>query len=209
MSRIVLASASPRRRELLEQIGMEFEVCPAKGEEVITETTPEAVVLELSRQKAQEVAAGILSYNEKNSELLTPQDILVIGADTVVAYEGKILGKPKDEQDAKQTLAMLAGKTHSVYTGVTLVFMDQSGRAGMDSFYEKTDVTVYPMEEAEIDRYVASGEPMDKAGSYGIQGFFAVHIQGIQGDYNNVVGLPVARFYQELKKLGVNISDYF
>lgn len=204
MSCIVLASASPRRRELLEQIGIEFEVCPAKGEEVITQTAPEDVVCELSSQKAQEVAAGILTYNDKTPECTTPQDILVIGADTVVAYQGKILGKPRDEEDAKQTLAMLAGQTHSVYTGVTLVFIDKTGRAGLKSFYEKTDVTVYPMDEAEIDCYVASAEPMDKAGSYGIQGRFAVYIEKIQGDYNNVVGLPLARLYQELKKLGVN-----
>ena len=203
MSRIILASASPRRRELLEQVGVEFEICPAKGEEVITHTSPEDVVLELSRQKAQEVAAGILSYNTSHPELTTPQDILVIGADTVVAYEGNILGKPRDEADASRTIAMLAGHTHSVYTGVALVFMDASGRAGVHSFYEKTDVTVYPMNEQEIARYVASKEPMDKAGSYGIQGQAAAFVKEIHGDYNNVVGLPVGRLYQELKKLGV------
>ena len=207
MSRIILASASPRRKELLEQVGVEFEICPAKGEEVITHTSPEDVVLELSRQKAQDVAAGILSYNTSHPELTTPQDILVIGADTVVAYEGNILGKPRDEADASRTIAMLAGHTHSVYTGVALVFMDASGRAGVHSFYEKTDVTVYPMNEQEIARYVASKEPMDKAGSYGIQGLFAVHIKEICGDYNNVVGLPVARLYQELKGLGIDIRE--
>ena len=103
-------------------------------------------------------------------------DILVIGADTVVAYEGKILGKPVDEADAKGTLSMLSGHTHSVFTGVTLVFIDKSGRTGEHDFYEKTDVEFYPMTEEEIDRYVLSGEPMDKAGSYGIQGAFAVLI---------------------------------
>lgn len=100
MSRIVLASASPRRKELLEQIGLEFEICPAKGEEVITAGSVDGAVLELSRQKAEEVAAGILSYNEIHPELVTPQDILVIGADTVVACDGNILGKPRDEADA-------------------------------------------------------------------------------------------------------------
>ena len=187
MSRIVLASASPRRKELLEQIGLEFEICPAKGEEVITAGSVDGAVLELSRQKAEEVAAGIL----------------VIGADTVVACDGNILGKPRDEADAAHMLSMLSGHTHSVYTGVTLVFIDKNGRTGETSFYEKTDVCMYPLDDAEIRRYIAGGEPMDKAGSYGIQGQAAAFVKEIHGDYNNVVGLPVGRLYQELKKLGV------
>ena len=208
MSQMILASASPRRKELLEQIGAEFVICPAKGEEVITETDPSAVVMELSRQKAEEVASGVLTYNEQHADLATPQDILVIGADTVVAYENQILGKPKDEEDARRMLTMLSGKIHSVYTGVTFVFIDKEGRTGEDCFFEKTDVCMYPLKEEEIDRYIQSGDPMDKAGSYGIQGRFAIHIKEIRGDYNNVVGLPVARLYQELQKLGVSIWEY-
>ena len=208
MSQMILASASPRRKELLEQIGAEFVICPAKGEEVITETDPSAVVMELSRQKAEEVAYGVLIYNEQHADLATPQDILVIGADTVVAYENQILGKPKDEEDARRMLTMLSGKTHSVYTGVTFVFIDKEGRTGEHCFFEKTDVCMYPLKEEEIDRYIQSGDPMDKAGSYGIQGRFAIHIKEIRGDYNNVVGLPVARLYQELQKLGVSIWEY-
>ena len=208
MSQMILASASPRRKELLEQIGAEFVICPAKGEEVITETEPSAVVRELSRQKAEEVAYGVLIYNEQHADLATPQDILVIGADTVVAYENQILGKPKDEEDARRMLTMLSGKTHSVYTGVTFVFIDKEGRTGEHCFFEKTDVCMYPLKEEEIDRYIQSGDPMDKAGSYGIQGRFAIHIKEIRGDYNNVVGLPVARLYQELQKLGVSIWEY-
>ena len=208
MSQMILASASPRRKELLEQIGAEFVICPAKGEEVITETDPSAVVMELSRQKAEEVAYGVLIYNEQHADLTTPQDILVIGADTVVAYENQILGKPKDEEDARRMLTMLSGKTHSVYTGVTFVFIDKEGRTGEHCFFEKTDVCMYPLKEEEIDRYIKSGDPMDKAGSYGIQGRFAIHIKEIRGDYNNVVGLPVARLYQELQKLGVSIWEY-
>ena len=204
MSRIVLASASPRRKELLEQIGLKFEICPAKGEEVITAGSVDGAVLELSSQKAEEVAAGILSYNEIHPELVTPQDILVIGADTVVACDGNILGKPRDEADAAHMLSMLSGHTHSVYTGVTLVFIDKNGRTGETSFYEKTDVCMYPLDDAEIRRYIAGGEPMDKAGAYGIQGKCAIYIEGIEGDYNNVVGLPVARIYKELQKLGID-----
>lgn len=206
MSQIILASASPRRKALLEQIGMEFEICPAKGEEVITESRPDAVVFELSRQKAEEVAAGVLTYNEQHPDLATPQDILVIGADTVVAYGDKILGKPKDEADAKRMLDLLQGNTHSVYTGITLVFIDKSGRTGEYCFFEKTDVTMYPMDEDEINRYIATGEPMDKAGSYGIQGRCAIYIKQIEGDYNNVVGLPVARLYQELRRVGYDLK---
>ena len=206
MSQIILASASPRRKALLEQIGMEFEICPAKGEEVITESRPDAVVSELSRQKAEEVAAGVLTYNEQHPDLATPQDILVIGADTVVAYGDEILGKPKDEADAGRMLTMLQGNTHSVYTGITLVFIDKSGRTGEYCFFEKTDVTMYPMDEDEINRYIATGEPMDKAGSYGIQGRCAIYIKQIEGDYNNVVGLPVARLYQELRRVGYDLK---
>ena len=160
------------------------------------------VVKELSRQKAEEVAAATVLYQKKHSDIVTPQDILVIGADTVVAYKDEILGKPIDEQDAINMLTMLSGQTHSVYTGVTFVFIDEKGRAGEHVFYEKTDVTMYPMTQEEIIRYVKTKDPMDKAGSYGIQGSFAIHIQKISGDYNNVVGLPLARLYQELMKLG-------
>lgn len=205
MSQIILASQSPRRKELLEQIGLEFEICPAKGEEIITKTIPEEVVMELSKQKAEEVAAMVSSYSEQHKDITTPSDILVIGADTVVAYDGKILGKPKDEADAKATLTMLSGNTHSVFTGVTLVLIDKSGRAGEIVFYEKTDVKMHKMSEAEIDRYIETGEPMDKAGSYAIQGKCAIYIEKIDGDYNNVVGLPITRIYQELKKIGIDI----
>lgn len=205
MSRIILASASPRRKELLEQIGVEFEICPAKGEEVITKTVPQEVVMELSKQKAEEIASMVLSFGENHKDITTPTDILVIGADTVVAHEGKILGKPKDEENAKRMLQSLSGTTHSVFTGVTLVLIDKQGRCGEVVFYEKTDVTMHTISETEIERYVASGEPMDKAGAYGIQGKCAIYIEKIEGDYNNVVGLPISRLYQELKKIGINI----
>lgn len=204
MSQIILASASPRRKELLEQVGVSFEICPAKGEEVITKTNPWEVVMELSKQKAEEVAAIVSGYGESHADITTPQDMLVIGADTVVAHDGKILGKPKDEKDAARMLSELSGKTHSVYTGVTIVFLDKSGRVGEYAFYEKTDVSMYEMSEVEIKRYIGTGESMDKAGSYGIQGACAIFIKEICGDYNNVVGLPVARLYQELKKLGID-----
>ena len=205
MSRIILASASPRRKELLEQIGLEFEICPAKGDEVITKTVPEEVVMELSKQKAEEVAYMVNHFNETHKEITTPTDIMVIGADTVVAYDGKILGKPKDEEEAKSMLSMLSGNIHSVYTGVTLCLIDKSGKVGELTFYEKTDVTMFLISEEEINRYVSTGEPMDKAGSYAIQGKSAIFIEKIDGDYNNVVGLPITRIYQKLKEVGIDI----
>ncbi len=210
MSMIILASGSPRRKELLEQIGLEFEICPAKGEEVITTTIPHEAVLELSKQKAEEVAGGIAAYLEHGipSRLMGEakgQDILVIGADTVVAYGDKILGKPKDEENAREMLSLLSGNTHSVYTGVTCVFISADGKTGEHSFYEKTDVSMCPMSPEQIQRYIATGEPMDKAGSYAIQGKCAVYVRKIDGDYNNVVGLPVGRLYQELLALGIDL----
>ena len=210
MKQIILASASPRRKELLEQIGLEFEIVPAKGEEVITKTAPEEVVMELSGQKAREVAGLVSLYTKTHSDIMTPQEMLIIGADTVVAAkngqgETEILGKPKDEADAYRMLSMLSGNTHSVYTGVTLVFLDKSGRAGEHCFYEKTDVTMRQMSDLAIHRYIETGEPMYKAGAYGIQGKCAIYIEKIDGDYNNVVGLPVSAIYYELQKLGVDI----
>ncbi len=192
----------------MEQIGVDFEVCPAKGEETITKTKPEEIVEELSRQKAEEVASGIVSYNETHKHLVTPEDILVIGADTIVAHKAEILGKPKGSREAEETLRMLSGQTHEVYTGVTLVFIDKSGRTGEHGFVEKTEVAFYPLDAEEITRYVESGKPLDKAGSYGIQGSFAAYVREIRGDYNNVVGLPVGRLYQELKKLGISLTTW-
>ena len=124
-----------------------------------------------------------------------PENWLVIGADTIVVYDGKILGKPKDEADAIRMLRMLQGQTHSVYTGVTLL---EEGK--QTTFAEETKVSMYPMTEEEIAWYVSTKEPMDKAGAYGIQGLCARFVEKIQGDYNNVVGLPVGRIYQKLKK---------
>ena len=188
-SRIILASASPRRQELLTQIGLSFEVCPSEWEEVTDKELPEEVVQELSYHKAMEVY-------ERN---VTEEGTVVIGADTIVACGGQILGKPGTRERAEEMLGKLQGGTHQVYTGVAFVWKEK-GRTETAGFYECTDVRVYPMTEEEIRCYVETGEPMDKAGAYGIQGGFAAFIQGICGDYNNVVGLPVGRVYQELKK---------
>ncbi|HJC46537.1 MAG TPA: septum formation protein Maf [Candidatus Lachnoclostridium pullistercoris] len=188
--RIVLASGSPRRRELLEQIGIRAEVIPSSVEEKVTSTVPGKVVLELSGQKAEDVAGK-----------LTGADVLVIGADTVVSAGGRILGKPGSEKEAQEMIRSLAGTSHQVYTGVSLIYRDREGAEKRTAFAEKTDVFVYPMDEEEILSYAGCGEPMDKAGAYGIQGRFAAYVEKIDGDYNNVVGLPVGRLYQEIKRL--------
>ena len=188
-SRIILASASPRRQELLTQIGLSFEVCPSEWEEVTDKELPVEVVQEVSFHKDMEVY-------ERN---VTEEGTVVIGADTIVACGGQVLGKPGTRERAEEMLGKLQGGTHQVYTGVAFVWKEK-GRTESAGFYECTDVRVYPMTEEEIRCYVETGEPMDKAGAYGIQGGFAAFIQGICGDYNNVVGLPVGRVYQELKK---------
>lgn len=188
---VFLASASPRRKELLTQIGIGYQVIVSEVEEKTASDKPWEMVEELSALKAGAVL-----------ERITEDSFVVIGADTVVALEGRIMGKPKDEEDAIRMLSLLQGKTHQVYTGVTLLWAEkEGGRPRRVSFHEKTDVTMYPMSREEIRAYVDTGEPMDKAGAYGIQGRCAAHIKGICGDYNNVVGLPVGRLYQELLKL--------
>ncbi|MGN0159044.1 MAG: Maf family protein [Brotaphodocola sp.] len=189
--RIILASASPRRRELLGQVGITPEVIPSHVEETVTSTHPELVVMELSAQKAGDVAAICLKPKQKNTE----DHWVVIGSDTVVSVDGMILGKPKDEEDAIRMISIIQGRTHQVYTGVTMIFGTTGERV---TFAEKTDVQVYPMTDAQIRQYTKTSEPYDKAGAYGIQGYFAAHIRGVSGDYNNVVGLPVGRVCQEL-----------
>ena len=228
--KIILASASPRRRELLTQIGLDFDIVVSETEEKITSTEPAKVVEELSTQKAEAVweklrsmtasqgsvtnaerldeGSGV-SRTDEGSEVFEPEqtsgettmtDTLVLGADTVVACDGKILGKPADTEAAATMLTMLQGRGHEVYTGVTILY-EENGERKTLTFHEKTIVHFYPMTDAQIREYVATGDPMDKAGSYGIQGFCARYIRGIEGDYNNVVGLPVGRVYQELHGL--------
>lgn len=189
--RIVLASASPRRRELLSQIGWDFTVIPSKGEEIVTKKEPSSIVMELASRKAEEVFDG---FNEDS--------VFVIGADTIVVHDGQIMGKPNNAKDAMRMLKALSGDTHQVYTGVSFFWKDGETKKE-HTFYECTDVVVYPAEEQELLAYINTGDPMDKAGAYGIQGYFAKWIKKINGDYNNVVGLPIGRVYQEAKKVGL------
>ena len=181
--RIILASGSPRRKELLLQIGIVPEIIVSHVEEKITSDEPSVVVMSLAEHM--------------------PEGAVVLGSDTVVAADGKILGKPKSHEEAYEMIKRLAGRSHQVYTGVCIV---KKGTAGEEetvvSFYDETDVNVSTMTEAEIREYADSEEPMDKAGSYAVQGFFARYIEGLKGSYANVMGLPVHLVYQKLKELG-------
>ena len=191
--RIILASQSPRRRELLEQIGLtDFIIRPAQGEERADPgLSPDRLVEELSRRKAEEAAAS------------SGPDDLIIAADTVVAIDGRILGKPRDRQDAVRMLALLSGRTNTVYTGVTVA---RAGR--FETEHEATDVLFRTLTPEEIDAYAATGEPLDKAGAYGIQGRGALLVEGIRGDYGNVVGLPLCRLGRILTRFGVELLTY-
>lgn len=192
--RYILASASPRRKELLEKIGIPFEIFSSSIEEKITKSIPSEIVMELAFQKADDVFRSFISTSNPTESLT------VIGADTIVVYRNEILGKPADEAEAFDMLSMLADRTHQVYTGVSII-TNENGQRRTNTFFEKTGVTFYPIHREDLLRYTASGDSLDKAGAYGIQGDFAIHVKEIHGDYNNVVGLPIGRVYHELEFL--------
>ncbi|MBQ8001665.1 MAG: septum formation inhibitor Maf [Ruminococcus sp.] len=185
MKRLILASASPRRRELIRLISDNV-LCVPSGEE---ESLPDGI-------SASDTAA-YLACLKAQSVAKQYSDDFVVGSDTVVILDDKILSKPKDEEDAYLKLKTLSGKVHKVITGCAVIKGEQ-----VHTFYEETAVEFYPLTDEEIYRYIATKEPMDKAGAYGIQGFGSLFVKGIVGDYFNVVGLPVARLMRELKMLG-------
>lgn len=212
MKKIILASASPRRKELLTQIGLTFTVMPSDVEENPKSELPQDMVIELSKKKAGDVwnrivqndtSVGSTAAGKGESGGNSDREYLVISADTVVSIEGEILGKPKDEEDAVRMLSLLSGKEHQVYTGVTMIWINEEGEKKEYSFYVCTGVLMYRMNREEILQYVRSGEPMDKAGAYGVQGRAAAYIKAIRGEYSNVVGLPVGRLWQEMKAWGL------
>lgn len=195
---IILASGSPRRKELFEQAGMDFTVIKSDAEEKISSTVPRKAVMELASQKAEAVKKE-LRDKALQYKALSHKEALIVGADTVVVSEGKILGKPKDEEDALRILMSLSGKDHWVYTGVCGIYLDKEKKVIEDKcicFAEETIVTMYPFMEEEAKAYIETKEPMDKAGAYGIQGIGALLVKGIQGDYNNVVGFPLGAFFR-------------
>ena len=188
--KIILASASPRRRELMAQAGYEFEVQVSHKEETYSSETPDEIVKELALLKARDIA-------EQNEA----KDLVVIGADTVVAYQGAILGKPSSKEDAFAMIQSFQGDKHQVYTGVAILSYDEEGNETVVNHAVKTDVYVNSMTDEEIWKYIESDNVMDKAGSYGIQSGFAIHIEKIEGDYFNVVGLPISYIYNILKDI--------
>lgn len=198
-TRIILASASPRRQELLKTVVPEFEIIPSDFDEAVPEdiVEPCEIVKFLSRMKAKQVA------EDEILKMGPDEEAIVIGADTVVSLDGEILGKPKDRDDAIRMLKELQGRTHEVYTGVSLYGVTDFKIEEYKNYYQKTTVEFMPLSEEEIAAYVDTGEPMDKAGSYAIQGLAAKFICRIEGEYANVVGLPLAELYYNLKMLGV------
>ncbi len=210
--KIILASGSPRRRELLSQAGYEYTVVTSDVDEETDTLIPKDYVMELAERKAKDVCdkekVKWLEF-EKSMVLQAPsadeiksaaEGFVVIGADTVVALNNRILGKPYDYDDAYNTLNSLSGQTHHVYTGVSIIYYDGE-KSQTKTFYECTEVTFYPMTHEEIVWYLSTKEPFDKAGSYGIQGMGGIFVKEIKGDYNNVVGLPLARLYHELENM--------
>ena len=200
--KIILGSASPRRRELLAQIGAEFEIRVSEKEEIYHSEKPEEIVCELALMKAENVASELSEAERAGAGGL--------GADTVGVLDGEIRGKPSDEEEAARMLSALQGRSHEVYTGVAVLEYAESGEGAVsggwklekkENYAVETRVYVNPMTEQEILEYIVTGDPMDKAGAYGIQGRFAAYIDRIEGDYYNVVGLPVSRVYRTLKEM--------
>jgi septum formation protein len=187
---IVLASGSPRRREIMEMLGVrELRIIPAKGEEKVTPGTPPAeIVSSLSRAKAEEVAAQC------------GDDDIVVAADTIVWYNGRMFGKPKDREEAAAMLRELSGAGHTVFSGVTVIKGDSA-----DTRVEQTEVYFRVLSEREIQSYIDTGEPMDKAGAYGAQGLASLFVEGIDGDFFNVMGLPVCTLGKMLREQGVEL----
>ena len=192
--RFILASASPRRREILENISLDFEIIADESEEIMIEgEKPYDTVKRLAMQKEKNIAAGIESG----------ENTIVIGADTVVSIDGKILGKPNDEIEAKDMLLTLSGRINTVYTGLAVI-ETQSGKEVSD--FVSTGVKFRNLSEKEIENYIRSGEPMDKAGAYGIQKIGGLFVESINGDYFNVVGLPLCRLGEILsEEFGINL----
>ena len=187
--KLILASGSPRRAELLERMGLSFTVQPSNTEEILEPgLTPRQEVISLSRQKSQAVRATL------------KEEAVVLSADTVVVLDDHILGKPADEEDAVKMLTALSGRSHLVLTGITV-----SGPKGTVSDCEETEVFFRPMSQEEIRRYVATGDPLDKAGAYGIQGCAAMFVEKLVGDYYNVMGLPVCKTGLMLRKAGIPV----
>lgn len=195
MARIILASQSPRRKRLLEQVGLTFEVFPSNVDETSEQQNPFVLVEELALSKAENVAANF-------------QESIIIGADTIVVFQEQILGKPTDAEEASAMLNLLSGATHEVCTGVAIVKTDKNKQiTRKHSFFEQTKVTFSTLNSHDIEYYIKKGSSFDKAGAYGIQDDLgALFVESISGDYYNVVGFPLNRFYRELQNIAPEIA---
>ncbi|MDF2538765.1 MAG: hypothetical protein K0S76_1786 [Herbinix sp.] len=200
MYRIILASESPRRKEIMELMGISYEVMASNVKEEVAETEPAAMVQALAALKTENIVARLIQSNKEE------EDNIIIGADTMVFYREHALGKPKNKEDAIRMLSMLSNNTHEVYTGVNIIIRKQNGERRVLTFAVCTKVTVQSMTIEQIKDYVDSGEPMDKAGAYAIQGKFGIYIKEINGDYYNVVGFPIAKIYESLYECGIDIK---
>lgn len=203
--KLILASQSPRRRQLIKELNLPFECITTHSDESTAEIEPDRAVMDIARKKAE---WALINRQIEDDEV-------IIGADTIVVFKDKILGKPESDDEAREMLSTLSDNTHSVYTGVTIIWKPKasaystlsdtlphnSSSVCIKSFVEKTDVTFAQITKEELEEYINTGDHKDKAGSYGIQGPFSLHIPAICGDYNNVVGFPLARIYKELKAL--------
>ncbi|WP_026671471.1 Maf family protein [Alkalihalobacterium bogoriense] len=191
MCSLILASNSPRRKELLQQVNIPFETKPSQIEEIVKDSlTPSEVVVELAYQKA----ADVFSRN---------QEAVVLGADTIVVANQQILGKPQSKEDARMMLSALSGKEHAVLTGVTIISGSKE-----EMFFEETLVQFWELTDEEIEAYIATSEPFDKAGAYGIQGSGATLVKKIKGDYFSVVGLPIAKVVRTLQNFGISQAPH-
>jgi septum formation protein len=197
--RLVLASTSPRRKDLLLGLGLQFDIVPSSIEEVINpELEPEHLVLSLARQKTEEVFDRLVVESQG-------ERLLVIGADTIVVLDGKYLGKPEDEKEARLMLKRLSDRRHEVYTGVILMVKEVDGSVSEDASCEKSSVYFRKLEEREIEAYVKTKEPMDKAGAYALQGIGAALVEKIEGSHTNIVGLPIPNVVSLLRQRGYGI----
>lgn len=197
--RLILASGSQRRRELMGLCGYEYEVVVSQANEDIDETDPELYVKSLALRKAEEVYMRLRGeYASATNEVRPDANLAIVGSDTVVAFDGQIIGKPRDKEDAVRILTLLSGKTHRVYTGVSVITEDSC-----QVECSVTEVTFATLSDCEIQSYVASGEPMDKAGAYGIQGPFGMFVDSVRGNYFTIIGMPLPTLYRMLKNVGI------
>ncbi|MDF2484155.1 MAG: hypothetical protein K0R46_323 [Herbinix sp.] len=200
MYQIILASESPRRKEIMETMGIPYRVIPSNVKEEVEETVPAQMVQALARLKTVAIKELVLQQADAD------KDIIILGADTMVFYKEHALGKPKDEGDAARMLRMLSNDVHEVYTGVSIIVLRRDGEEENIGFDVCTKVVVNPLTEEQILDYIATGEPMDKAGAYAIQGKFGIYIKEIEGDYYNIVGFPIAEIYASMLRHGIDLK---